>query len=275
MFNLRGVATWMAAGALISPCSMAIAADKSTAPAEDAGQWLQLFNGRDLTGWTPKISGYPAGENYANTFRVRDGKLCVSYDDYDGPFNDRFGHLFYNEPFSNYLLRVEYRLVGHQHPGGPDWALANSGIMFHGQAPESMGLRQSFPVSIEAQLLAGPGVDGKPRTTGNVCTPGTHIVLDGKLHTVHCTNSTSQMHPIGEWVTVELEVHGDKLIRHKINGQTVLEYSGPQLDPGDADAKRLLESGTPLHLTAGTISLQAESHPVEFRKVELKRTDEL
>jgi hypothetical protein len=242
------------------------------ASAADDGEWIQLFDGRDLTGWTPKIVGHPAGENFADTFRVEDGVLKVSYDGYDGKFADRFGHLFFKEPFSNYILRLEYRLVGEQMPDGPDWARANSGVMIHGQTPESMGLDQYFPVSIEVQLLAGQGVE--KRTTGNLCTPGTHVVVDGKLYTPHIINSTSKTYPVGEWVTAEVEVHGGKVIRHKINGETVLEYSGSQLDPKDADAKRLLEAGASREITGGTISLQSESHPVEFRKVELKRLEE-
>ncbi len=199
----------------------------------------------------------------------QDGKLCVSYDKYEGPFNDRFGHLFYNQPFSDYILRLEYRLVGEQYQGGPDWGYANSGIMIHGQSPESMGRDQFFPVSIEFQLLAG-----RRGPTGNACSPGTHIVLDGKLFTTHCTDVAKQVVPIGEWATAEVEVHGNKLIRHKINDQTVLEYSGPQLDDKDPDAKRLLEAGASKMLTGGTISLQSESHPVEFRNIELQRLAE-
>lgn len=242
------------------------------ASAAEEGEWIQLFNGRDLTGWTPKIVGHPAGENFADTFRVEDGVLKVSYDGYDGKFANRFGHLFYKEPFSNFILRLEYRLVGEQMPDGPNWARANSGVMIHGQTPESMGLDQDFPVSIEVQLLAGQG--DEKRTTGNLCTPGTHVVLDGKLHTPHVTNSSSKTYAVGEWVTAEVEVHGGDVIRHKINGETVLEYSGSQLDPKDADAKRLLEAGAKREVTGGTISLQSESHPVEFRKVELKRLEE-
>lgn len=232
---------------------------------------MPLFNGRNLNGWTPKITGYVVGDNYADTFRVVDGALCVSYDRYEGDFNDRFGHLFYKEPFSSYVLRVEYRLVGKQYRGGPEWARANSGIMIFGQSAEPMGRDQLFPVSIEVQLLAGRS--GESRPTGNVCTPGTHIVLDGKLHTAHCTNSRSTTYPVGEWVTAEVEVHGGRLIRHKINGQTVLEYSDPQLDENDADARRLLDAGAAKMLTGGSISLQSESHPVEFRRVELQRLD--
>jgi hypothetical protein len=240
--------------------------------AEPAKEWIQLFNGRDLTGWTPKIKGYEVGNNFADTFRVEDGILKVRYDKYTGPFRGRFGHLFYNKPFSNYILRVEYRFTGQQTEGGPGWAIRNSGIMIHGQKPDTMGKNQDFPVSIEVQLLGGNG--RAPRPTANVCTPGTNIVMDGKLHTQHCTNSSSDTFLDDQWVTVEVEVRAGKLIRHKVNGKTVLEYTEPQLDPSDADAKKLLDAGQPKQLTGGTISLQSESHPVEFRKVELLELQE-
>src|SRR5687768_15761801 len=128
---------------------------------------------------------------------------------------------------------------------------------------------QEFPASIEVQFLGGDGTT--PRTTGNLCTPGTNVVMDGKLHTAHCTNSMSDTFHGDQWVTAEIEVDGNRLIRHKINGKMVLEYSQPQLDPEDADAQRPLAAGAPKMLEGGTISLQSESHPVDFRKVELKR----
>ncbi|MHC4399413.1 MAG: 3-keto-disaccharide hydrolase [Planctomycetota bacterium] len=150
--------------------------------AEPAGEeaWTPLFNGKDLAGWKVKIKGHDLGDNYKNTFRVEDGLLKVAYDGYD-KFDGKFGHLFYHEPFSSYVLRVEYRFVGEQCPGGPGWAFRNSGIMIHGQSPESMEKEQNFPVSIEVQLLGGSGRGTRP--TGNVCTPGTHIVMDDKLVT--------------------------------------------------------------------------------------------
>jgi hypothetical protein len=240
--------------------------------AEPAGEWQQLFNGRDLTGWTPKIRGHDAGENFADTFRVEGGVLRVAYDKYDGEFNERFGHLFYDKPFSNYVLRIEYRFVGEQATSGPGWAVRNSGVMIHGQTPQSMTKDQDFPVSIEVQFLGGDG--RRPRTTANLCTPGTNVVLNGRLHTPHCTNSTSKTYHGDQWVTAEIEVHGGKLIRHKIDGESVLEYSEPQLDERDANARRLLDAGTQKMLTGGTISLQSESHPIEFRKVELRELPE-
>ena len=238
---------------------------------ENAGaeKWISLFNGRDLEGWTPKIRGHEAGDNFANTFRVQDGVLKVSYDGYD-KFDGRFGHLFYKEKFSNYRLRVEYRFVGEQVAGGPGWAIRNSGVMIHGQAPESMRRDQDFPASLEVQLLGGDGKNA--RTTANLCTPGTLVEKEGKLVTDHCINSNSKTHHGEEWVTVELEVRGNGVVKHIVDGETVMQYEKAQLDPGDGDAKKLIQDGNAM-LSGGTISLQSESHPVEFRKVEILRLE--
>lgn len=246
-----------------------IAASLNTAAQETAAAeegWTPLFNGEDLTGWTPKFRGAALGENYKDTFRVEDGAISVSYELYE-TFDARFGHLFYAVPYDNYRLRLDYRFFGEQCPGGEGWAFRNSGIMIHGQPPESMALDQSFPVSIEVQLL-GQEAGGGARSTGNLCTPGTHVVMDGKLERRHCINSSSETFAGDDWVRCEV-VSQDGVITHLINGEEVLSYAEPQLDPNDKDARRLLDDGHPLELTGGTISLQSESHPVQFRNIEI------
>lgn len=240
---------------------------EDSAPKSD-GEWIPLFNGKDLTGWTPKIRGYAAGDNFGNTFRVENGVLKVAYDKYDD-FGGKFGHLFYKDAFSHYLLRIEYRFTGEQCKGGPGWAIRNSGVMLHGEAIETMGKDQDFPASIEVQFLGGGGSGERP--TANLCTPGTNIVMDGKLVTRHCTNSKSKTYHGDQWVTVEIEVRGSKTIRHMIDGQVVLAYDQPQLDESDAHAKELAAKQGGLLIEKGSISLQSESHPIEFRKVELKK----
>lgn len=232
---------------------LAAAASCHSGRADAPPAWRPLFDGRSLDGWTVKIRGHEAGDDFADTFRVEDGVLRVAYDGYE-EFEGRFGHLFFDGELSHYRLRVEYRFTGDQVPGGPGWAWRNSGIMIHGQSPESMGLDQEFPDSIEVQLLGGNGRD--PRPTANLCTPGTRVVIDGELVERHCTDSTSATYHGDRWVTVEIEVRGDERIEHFVEGESVLRYSNPQLD-----------DGTPLH--GGTISLQSESHPVEFRRIEL------
>jgi hypothetical protein len=242
--------------------SMVASADDTA----EKGEWIQLFNGKDLDGWRVKITGYDLDDNFGNTFRVEDGVLKVGYDKYEN-WGGKFGHIFYDKPFSNYVLRLEYRFVGDQVPGGPGWAFRNSGIMIHGQSPESMEKGQNFPVSIEVQLLGGDGA--KDRPTGNVCSPGTHYVKDGKLVTAHCKNSTSKTYHGDQWVTIEVEVRGNESIKHVMDGETIFEYSQPQLDEKDATARKLIKDGDKM-LYGGSISLQSESHPIEFRKVELR-----
>jgi len=252
---------WVLCVALTSTlCGCAVEQDKAS-----KSRWVSLFNGKDLKGWKVKITGHELNDNYGNTFRVENGILKVSYDQYD-KFDGKFGHLFYKDKFSHYMLRLEYRFVGEQTPGGPGWAFRNSGIMIHCQPPESMRKDQSFPVSVEVQLLGGNGRD--ERSTGNVCTPGTHIVMDGKLVTTHCIPSRSKTYHGDQWVTMEVEVHGNAIIKHIVNGEVVLEYERPQLDENDRDAQKLITNGDKM-LSEGYISLQAESHPVEFRKVEM------
>lgn len=232
------------------------------------GKWIPLFNGKDLTGWRPKIRYHELGENYGNTFRVEDGLLQVRYDPKFYPqFEERFGHLFFEKPFSHYRLRVEYRFVGEQCPGGPGWAIRNSGMMLHGEDPQGMAVDQDFPASIECQLLGGNG--SQARTTMNLCTPGTNVVKDGMLFRPHCTSSTSDTYHGEQWVTVEAEVRGAGIIKHMVDGKVVLSYSEPQWDERDEHAKSLAEKQGGLLIEAGTISLQSESHPIDFRKVEI------
>jgi hypothetical protein len=228
--------------------------------------WESMFNGKNLNGWTVKIRHSPAGENFGNTFRVEDRKMVVRYDAYDS-FNERFGHIFYKNKYSYYRIRLQYRFVGEQAKNGPGWATRNSGIMVHGQTPESMGKDQDFPVSIEVQLLGGNGKD--PRTTCNLCTPGTNVVKDGKLLTQHCLNSNSETYHGDQWVTAEVLVLGDSVVKHFANGKEVLSYEKPQVGGGNVSGQEVKWGNDGLLLTEGTISLQSESHPVEFRKIEI------
>jgi len=236
------------------------------APAQDARKWKQLFNGRDLDGWIVKISKHELNDNFGNTFRVVDGKMVVSYDQYK-TFDSQFGHIFYKTPYSHYLLAVEYRFVGKQVEGGPDWAYKNSGIMLHCQAPSTMLRDQDFPISIEDQLLGGDSTG--ERSTCNLCTPGTNVVMDGKLFTPHCINSKSKTFRNEEWVRAEVLVLGDSVIKQIVNGDTVLIYQKPQIGGGAVSNydKAVKKDGQ--LLKSGYISLQSESHPVEFRKVEI------
>lgn len=239
----------------------------STLKPKNSSEWIDLFNGRDIKDWNVKINHHDIGDNYANTFRVEDGMIKVRYDQY-GAFDDQYGHLYYKKPFSHYRLLVEYRITGDWKTDAPSYTVANSGVMFHSQDPKTMLKDQDWPISIEFQLLAGLD-DGKPRPTGNMCSPGTDVIYEGKIDSRHCIESKSKTFKKDEWVTAELIVLGDSLITHLINGDTVLQYSKPQIGGGvvnnfdravKADGKLLKE---------GFIALQSEGQPVDFRKVQI------
>lgn len=234
-------------------------------------KWIKLFNGKNLNNWTVKIKGQPIGDNYKNTFIVEDSLLKVSYKAYDS-FNNAFGHLFYKNPYSSYKFKMDYRFTGEQINGGKPWAFRNSGIMIHCEDPKNMGLKQNFPVSIEVQLLGGNGID--KRATGNLCTPGTHVFYKDSLVTEHIIQSSSKTYHGDEWVNVEIEVRSDSLIKHFINGKEVLRYTKPHIGGKVDYNQNLWKTRENLPLKSGFISLQSESHPVEFKNIELLNLDE-
>jgi hypothetical protein len=240
-----------------------------SAGAADDG-WKPLFNGKDLSGWTIKIAKRPLGENYNDTFRVEDGILKVYYDKWS-KFDRGFGHLYTNQAYSNYLLRLEYRITGKAPEDAPHWAKLNSGVMIHSQSPLSLTLDQEFPASMEFQFLAENATAGKQ--TGNVCTPGTNLEMKGKMLEDHIIDSSSKLFPVDEWIKVEVEVRGNQEVVHRVNGVEVLRYQHPQLDPKDESAQRLLAAGAPLQLSFGHIALQAECQPIWFRNIQIKQLD--
>lgn len=267
--------TWASriAVATIAVCAASCSAMPQDGEQSGGENWRPLFDGKTLDGWTPKIRGFPLGENYRDTFRVRDGAIVVSYEDYDS-FGERFGHLFYETPFEAYRLRLEYRFL-EEHPADtPAWAIANSGVMIFGQDPKTMAVEDSFPVSVEAQLL-GPA-PGQTRFNGNMCSPGTNVVMDGQLVTTHCINSKTPSGPNGVWTQFEVEVAPDGVVTQKINSAPTIVYSAVQLDPEGrmANSKPLVAAANGgLELEGGTISLQSEGNPIEFRKIEILQVE--
>jgi len=254
----------MSVAVAVAALALALA---GTAPAED--RWISIFNGHDLTGWTPKINHHPAGENWRNTFVAKDGVLKVNYAEYPS-FKDEYGHLVFDRKLSHYRLRLEYRFTGAPTPGAQSWAWRNSGVMFHGQAAQEVAVDQPYPIAVEAQLLGG-NAPGETRPTSNVCTPGTTVSMQGVVMTEHCRNSTSPTFQDGEWVRFEIEVDGGKRVRQWVNGQLVMEYGDIHTDPSEYKRFANVDPGDarPEVLESGYISLQAESSPLEFRDIEL------
>ena len=233
-----------------------------------------------MSGWEIKFANYDLNYNLNNTFRVQDSMIRISYDDYD-TFDDGYAHLYYYKPFSYYKLRFDYRFLGDQVTGGEKWNIRNSGIMLHSQSAQSNDFGQFFPVSIEIQLLGGLGKE--MRTTGNLCTPGTAVEIDGKINYRHCISSTSDTYLGDQWVKGEVVVLGGESITHLIENDTVLKYQIPQIGGGftnpqlgDRDwSSRGVESKDYWIakegdvLIEGYIALQAESHPIDFKNIEI------
>ncbi len=231
-------------------------------------EWKELFNGRDISDWIVKIHRHEVGVNYGNTFRVEDNMIRASYENYGEAFDDQFGHLYYKQPYSYFRLQMEYRFVGELYPGAPSYTIMNSGVMFHSQDPRTMPKEQNWPISVEMQFLGGLE-EGKSRPTGNMCSPGTEVFYKDKMYPGHCINSTSETYFGDQWVKAELIVFGDSLVIHMINGDTVLQYTQPQIGGGVVERydPSLKQDGE--LLTEGFIALQSEGQPVDFRNIRL------
>ncbi|MFY0625602.1 MAG: DUF1080 domain-containing protein [Reichenbachiella sp.] len=234
--------------------------------------WQQLFNGKDLKGWSIKFSGHEIGDNYKNTFVVEDSILKVNYSEYDS-FNNKYAHLYYEKPFSHYRLKIEYRFVGVPVPGAPSWCDWNSGVMLHSQSAQEQQLNQNFPVSIEMQFLGK--VEGESRTNGNLASPGTHVLAYDSLYKNHMLYSNYSAPEGDEWINIEAVVLGDSIVHHIVEGDTVLTYSSPRVGGWEKNSERWVEDNSwmieneGMPLKKGYIALQAESHAIHFRKVEL------
>jgi len=268
---LRASARMMAGAmvvVLVAACASGGVGGSGMSGNSDEKEWVQLFNGKNLDGWIAKIAKHEVGDNYANTFRVVDGVIQARYDGYGGNYNAQFGHLYYERPFSYYIISADYRFSGELYPGAPSYTLRNSGIMIHSQDPRTMPRDQNFPISVENQLLGGLS-DGKPRTTSNMCSPGTAVTFNGVFDNRHCINSTSKTFDGDQWVNSETLVLGDSIVKQIVNGDTVLTYTKPQymlgvvtgFDPAQMHAGQLISSGY--------VALQAEGHNVDFRNVRL------
>jgi hypothetical protein len=242
---------------------------KKPVQGQDKGEWISIFNGKNLDGWIPKVTGYTAGENPLNLFSVENGILKVDYSKYK-KFNGRFGHLFYKDKLSSYMLHVEYRFHGELLSDAPGYCYRNSGVMIHSQSAASMDVEQNWPVSIEVQLLGS--TDSVKQKTANICTPGTTVFYKGSFTNEHCVSSTSKYYFDNEWVNLDIIVHKGKTISMVIDRDTVLIVSKPQIGGFLLPENYPVATGTVLE--DGYIALQAEGTNIDFRKVELKILDE-
>ncbi|WP_028376186.1 DUF1080 domain-containing protein [Leeuwenhoekiella sp. MAR_2009_132] len=236
-------------------------------PAEN--EWEILFNGKNLDGWEAKFFHHDLGDNYANTFRVIDSAIVVSYEDYD-TFDNRYGHLFYKQPYESFHLKFKYKFTDEWMQDAPSYTYRNSGVMFHSQDPKTILKEQDWPISVEYQMLA-EAEPGKPRPTGNMCSPGTDVFYKGQKSNDHCISSSSKTYTWDTWIEADLIVYKDSLVIHKVNGEQVLEYTKTQTGGEVANGfdPQYKVDGKPL--TSGYIGLQAEGQGVIFKDIKLKK----
>ena len=234
-----------------------------------ASDWIQLFNGKDLKDWVPKLVGTPAGQDPYDTWSVKDSILWVDYKNYGGQFNGHFGHLAYQKrKFSYYVFHVESNHWGTPIAGAPDWGYQNNGVMFHSQSMESMGINQDFPDCIEYQLLGENNHLNSDKTTGNgttanMCGGGNTAIINGTRQSPQCFNSKHVQIDSSHWVVTEGLVLGDSVVKHMVSGNpsrpvdTVLTYT------------KIQHSGTGLPMTDGYLAIQAESTPWKFKTIKV------
>lgn len=261
------------ATAVISTAGCAPMTQHTVAQQPNSG-WRPLFDGKTLNGWTTKLVGYPAGQDRLQTFRVKDGVLYISYDQYEGDLKGRVAHLFTRESFRAYRLSLDYRFVGDEFPNSPRPVNppVNNGVLFHAESAEQMELNQPYPISVEAQLV-GPDPQGTPRTTGNFCERAMKMFRQDKLMP-HCILSDAVPSPLGAWIHFDLEVTADGRVTEFINGKPVVHVDRIELNPDRTDTRLPVHSsiaaaGGKLLVTGGHIALQSEGHPTEFRNIRI------
>jgi len=145
--------------------------------------FAQLFNGKDLTGWTGGAKGY----------LVRDGLLIV-----DPSQGGSVGNLYTEQEYGDFVFRFEFRLT----PG------ANNGVGI--RVPK--GGQASYG-GMEIQILD----DASPRYRGWLKDYQHHGSIYGVVPA-----KTGYLKPVGEWNYQEIIARG-RQITVNVNGATVVD----------------------------------------------------
>lgn len=230
----------------------------------------RIFDGKSLKGWVLKTTKYPLGENPHDMLTARDGVMRFSFDGFER-FNGEYAVVYYDKPLRNYILQLDYRFAGRQAPGAPAWAKRNSGVMLFAQPPQTMTLNQSYPISVEDQLLGG--LDNGSRQTLAVCMVDITVVINGAKPTGHCTPDVATRPPAtppplptfdgDQWVKLRIEVKSG-VAKSYANGILFNTISEPHVDAPHPWLSSQDAAAQPSYF-----ALQGESDEVEFRNIEL------
>jgi Domain of Unknown Function (DUF1080) len=195
--------------------AQAVAADS------EAG-FVSVFNGVDLVGWTGAIDGYT----------VENGHLVC--------LKDGGGNLYIDQPYSDFVLRFEFKLE----PGG------NNGLGIRAEQGKDAAY-----YGMELQILDDSATEYAELQP---------YQYHGSIYGVAASERGHQR-PLGEWNEQEVTADGSR-ITVRLNGATILDYDIEQARAGTADG----QEHPGLFNPSGYIGFLGHGHRVEFRNLRIK-----
>jgi hypothetical protein len=266
MTRLRRIARLGIVSAALALCLPLHAADNG---------WTQLFNGKDLSGWTTWVSMQPTSENMKaptsvrglnndprKVFTVVDGMLRVS--------GEEWGAVSTTGEYENFHLKFEFKW------GSKKWfprldAPRDSGMLYYATGPEG-AQSGHWMRSHEFQLQEGDCADYHSLDGVKVdAHVGDANQGDWKFYRYDPTlplrtglaarilKLGNHEEPSGEWNTMEVIADGKTLI-HIVNGHEVLRVEN----------SRQLVDGKVVPLTRGKFSIQSEGAEAFYRNIQVK-----
>jgi hypothetical protein len=213
-----------------------IIASGYSAPCAWQEKRIQLFNGKDLSGWTHYLWNEDLRRQETKTpvssvWSVKDGLLICQ--------GQPRGYIRTVQEYANYKLTLEWRW-----PKGT--AGGNNGVLVHSTTPNALG---AWPKSIEVQLAKG--------NAGDFWVIGTTLEVpnleERRKGRRHFNLTDDSENPLGEWNTMEIVCRDDEIIVH-VNGD-------------------LVNHATNCSATKGAISLQSEGALIHYRNIYLTPLD--
>lgn len=258
--------------------------------AENGSNWITLFNGKNLDGWSIQLRDQDKNEDPNHLVQVDHGVLHF-YKDAQAGSEQPFGYLATAKEYSSYRLRLEYKW-GEKKFAPRTGSVRDSGLLYHVTATDKV-----WPDSVEYQIQENDVGDiyaistqvtssADPKTTNIVTTISTNNTsgvirtnsnarlkflepTEGGVPVVQGRLGTSLRvirNPMNEhegWNTVEIEVRGNSAT-HLLNG-TVNNRCN--------NIKKSV-NGEWIPLDRGRIALQLEGAEIFYRKIQIQELKE-